>query len=83
MFARSSEILKPNHYFCAYGPVNIDGEFTAESNRAFDARLRSENPSMGIRDLGDLKTLAEKNSLNFVNLHQMPANNVTLVWRKG
>ena len=82
LFTRAAEILRPGGYFCAYGPVNIDGEFTSESNRAFDAKLRDENPSMGIRDLDDLKTLAEKNSLNFINLHHMPANNVTLVWRK-
>ena len=82
LFHRAAEILRVGGYFCAYGPVNIDGEFTSESNRAFDAKLRDENPSMGIRDLDDLKTLGEKNNLNFINLHRMPANNVTMIWQK-
>lgn len=83
MFHKNGEILVPGNYFCLYGPVNINGEFTAESNQAFDAQLRQSDPKMGIRNLEDLQQLADESNLEFVTKHAMPANNFTMVWRRA
>lgn len=82
MFQKNGEILVPGHYFCLYGPVNMGGDYTSESNRAFDEQLRQSDPKMGIRNLEDLQELANQSHLEFVTTHAMPANNYTMVWRR-
>lgn len=82
-FERLGQVLKPNGYFCLYGPFNFCGEYTSESNKAFDEHLQSRDPAMGIRDYVDLETLARKAELMFVEKHEMPANNYILVWQKS
>lgn len=86
MFAGVSRTLLPDGVFCLYGPVNRDGEFTSDSNRAFDALLRSRDPAMGLRDDRDLIALGRRPGrrlgLELVADHPMPANNRLLVWTK-
>jgi len=68
--------------FALYGPFNRNGQFTSESNRAFDASLRSQRPEMGIRDDAALTALATRYGLALVEDIPMPANNRLLVWRR-
>jgi hypothetical protein len=65
-----------------YGPFNYEGRFTSESNAAFDARLRAENPRQGIREFEAVEALARRAGFSLVGDHAMPANNRTLVFRK-
>jgi len=82
MFARLGELLVTESVFCLYGPVNRDGQFTSESNRAFDQMLRNRDPRMGIRDDQALFALAARNGFTLQADSQMPANNRLLVWKK-
>ena len=82
MFNGASKLLCPDSYFCLYGPINIDGNYTSESNKAFDQHLRNTDPGMGIRDLNDLTQLAKQTGFELAELHQMPANNVTMIWQR-
>ncbi|MDF2178258.1 DUF938 domain-containing protein [Aliiglaciecola sp. CAU 1673] len=66
--------------FCQYGPFNIDGRYTSDSNRSFDESLRNQGYG-GIRDIGELQDWAVS-KLQLVERLAMPANNFTLVWRK-
>lgn len=68
--------------FCLYGPFNRSGEFTSESNARFDASLRSQDPLMGIRNLEDMDTLAEREGMQRHRLYAMPANNFVVIWRR-
>lgn len=67
--------------FCLYGPFNNHGEYSSESNRQFDQHLRAQAPHMGIRDLDDLKVLAEAAGMFLAEHFAMPANNRLLVFR--
>ena len=82
MFAGVARVLRPGGVFCLYGPFNRDGQFTSESNRAFDASLRARDPQMGLRDDQALKTLGRQHALAFAGEHSMPANNRVLVWTR-
>jgi cyclopropane fatty-acyl-phospholipid synthase-like methyltransferase len=82
MFRIVGEILMAGGKFCLYGPFNLDGEFTSDSNKSFDASLKMKNPLMGIRDLADLDAFAEENNLHRTSLYAMPANNMIAVWTK-
>lgn len=83
MFTGVGSVLVRDGLFCLYGPFNVDGEFTSEGNRDFDANLRSRNPQMGIRDIEALETLAESHQMFLQQRISMPANNFLLVFRKS
>ena len=82
MFALVGNLLPIDGKFCLYGPFNRNGDFTSESNRQFDASLRSQDASMGIRNLEDLDELATRAGMQRSRLYAMPANNFSVVWRR-
>lgn len=82
MFAGIGQILNKEGVFCLYGPFNYNGQFSSESNARFDLWLKQRDPVSGVRDFEALQKLAEKAGLEFVNDHEMPANNRILVWQK-
>ena len=82
MFRGVAKHLTSEGLFCLYGPFNENGEFTAPSNEMFDAQLRRENPSMGLRELSDLESLAKTHQLKLLKKIPMPANNQILVFKK-
>jgi SAM-dependent methyltransferase len=66
-----------------YGPFMRGGSHTAASNAAFDLELRGRDPSWGIRDLAAVITEARQHGLDVDETVDMPANNLTLVMRRG
>lgn len=65
-----------------YGPFKRDGEHTAPSNEAFDRLLRSRDSRWGIRDLQDVIAVAEQQELELSEVIEMPANNLSVVFRR-
>lgn len=65
-----------------YGPYRRAGVVTAASNEAFDQSLRARDPAWGLRDLEAVQAEAERRGLGFDRLVEMPANNLTLVFRR-
>jgi hypothetical protein len=65
-----------------YGPYRFDGVFTAPSNEMFDASLRNEDPSWGVRDLSDVTRAALACGLTRTEVIEMPANNHVIVFRR-
>ena len=78
----AGRLLPPGGPLILYGPYRRAEVATAPSNEAFDASLRSRNPQWGLRDLADVRAEAEGPGLGFERLYEMPANNLTLVFRK-
>lgn len=79
--AGSSPTRGEGFILTVYGPFNYNGDFTSDSNRAFDASLRARDPRMGIRDFEAVDALARGIGLELVDDIAMPANNRSLVWR--
>jgi hypothetical protein len=82
-FAGLDATLAVNAMLAVYGPFNYVGEFTSDSNRAFDASLKARDPRMGIRDAEAVDVLAQAIGLRLVDDVAMPANNRCRVWRRG
>jgi cyclopropane fatty-acyl-phospholipid synthase-like methyltransferase len=78
----ASLALRESGLVCLYGPYQIRGKHTSESNRAFDAQLRAENIAWGVRDLNDVEAAARAVDLEFVRTFEMPANNLIVAFRK-
>ncbi len=64
-----------------YGPFAYQGEHTSPSNARFDQYLKQQNPHSGVRDIEDLKKLAEEQGMALVEDYDMPANNRCLLWQ--
>jgi SAM-dependent methyltransferase len=65
-----------------YGPYRRAEVPTAPSNEAFDLSLKSRNQEWGLRDVEEVSDSAEGQGLRFERLFEMPANNLTLVYRR-
>ncbi len=84
LFAGAGRLLRPEAKLFLYGPFSRNGVHTAPSNEAFDASLKARDPRWGVRDLErDLAPLARKNFLRLEEVVEMPANNLSVVFRKS
>ena len=82
LLAGAGARLKPGSPLCLYGPFTRDGRHTAASNAEFDASLKARNPEWGVRDIADLTALANSSGFSAPVIHEMPANNFSLIfWR--
>lgn len=82
LIAGAGRLLRDGGRLFVYGPFMRDGKHTAPSNAAFDASLRAENPQWGVRDVADLRALAEGAGLSLSEILPMPANNLVLVFAR-
>jgi SAM-dependent methyltransferase len=79
----AARLLAPGAPLVLYGPF-FDGEAeTAPSNLAFDLDLKSRNPAWGLRSVEWLDGLAERAGFRRTRRVVMPANNLTLVYRRA
>jgi SAM-dependent methyltransferase len=78
----AARVLPPGGLLYLYGPYKRCGQHTASSNAAFDASLRGQNPDWGVRDLEAVVGLAAAHGFPAPIVEQMPANNLSLVFRK-
>ena len=83
LVAGAGRVLAPGGRLVLYGPYKVGGAHTAPSNEAFDESLRSRDPRWGIRDLEDLIHAAAARGIVHEETIQMPANNLTVVLRRG
>ena len=75
--------IAPGGVMIFYGPFMEGGQHTGEGNALFDARLRSEDPAWGIRDLEEISGLATEAGFTSPDVVPMPANNRLVSFRKG
>ncbi len=80
--AGSAEVLSVDGVLYLYGPFKRDGRHTAESNARFDDSLRATDPAWGVRDVADVAAEAEARGLVLEEVVDMPANNLSLVFRR-
>jgi hypothetical protein len=74
--------LPPGGLLYLYGPYLQDDVQTAPSNLAFDASLRMRDPEWGLRRAEDLISAANIEGLRLNGLIDMPANNLSLLFRR-
>jgi len=79
----AGEALASGDVLYMYGPYKRDGRHTAPSNDAFDRRLRESDAAWGVRDLDEVVELASSNGLELERVVEMPANNLSVVYRRG
>jgi hypothetical protein len=79
----ASRVLPARGVLFLYGPYRRFGAHTAPSNEAFDADLRATNPEWGLRDMETVVEIAAQEGLALIDVVPMPANNFSVVLRRG
>ena len=82
LIAGAARILSAKGLLYLYGPYRRAGRHTAPSNDAFDRDLRRRNPAWGIRDLEAVAAVAQASGFAAPEIVEMPANNLSLVFRR-
>lgn len=83
LFRHAAALLPPGAPLYLYGPFVRHDVMTADSNLAFDASLKARNPAWGLRDIADVDAAAAEHGLVRSELIEMPANNLSLVYRRA
>jgi hypothetical protein len=78
----AAAMLPPGAPLYLYGPYKREGFETAPSNQAFDRSLRDHNPAWGLRDLEAVAAMAQSVGFSIPIITEMPANNLSLVFRR-
>lgn len=82
LFEKAGAMLASGAVLYLYGPFRRPGRPLEPGNAAFDESLRSRNPEWGLRDLGVVTALAEANGFTAPEIVEMPANNLSLIFRR-
>ncbi|WP_199798857.1 DUF938 domain-containing protein [Qipengyuania thermophila] len=82
LMAGAARLLPEDHPLIVYGPFLETRVETAPSNLAFDRNLRARDPEWGLRQLDAVDKVASAHGLVRSARHVMPANNLTVVYRR-
>lgn len=83
LFDGAARVLGDAGVLHLYGPYRRDGAHTAPSNAQFDAQLRNRNPAWGVRDLEAVVAAGRAAGFDLEAVVPMPANNLSVVFRKA
>jgi hypothetical protein len=83
LFEGAGRYLRADGRLFLYGPFKRGGKHTAVSNAVFDTSLREGNPEWGVRDVEAVEQLAGKAGLVLIEIAEMPANNLVLVFARS
>lgn len=82
LFARLPAAATSDAVLAIYGPFNVDGRYSSESNAAFDRWLQARSAHMGIRDAAAVDALAAAAGFALLEDRAMPANNRCRIWHR-
>ena len=82
LFHGAAKLLPAEAPLYLYGPYRRANVVTAPSNEAFDESLKARNPEWGLRDLEAVAKLAGDEGFSAPEVTEMPANNLSVVFRR-
>ncbi len=82
LIAGAARTLSTNGVLYLSGPYRRADRPTAPSNEAFDRDLRARNPAWGLRDLETVAGLAASSGFAAPEIIDMPANNLSVIFRR-
>ena len=81
LFEESKCYLDLNSFLMLYGPFIRKNIQTSEGNLNFNQSLKSQNPLWGLRQLDEVNKLALENGFKLDKVIEMPANNLSVIYR--
>lgn len=83
LLREAANTLTPEGRLVIYGPFLRAGELTSPGDAQFHSSLKAHDPEIGYKDDFDLLDWAHEVWLSPVEVIEMPANNLALVFAKG
>lgn len=83
LISKAGDALAQDGMLFLYGPFKRGGVHTAASNESFDQSLKSRDTSWGVRDLEAVATLAAEAGFKPPDIREMPANNLSVIFKKA
>ena len=83
LLAGAGALLEPGGLLYLYGPFAEAGLHVSTSNAAFDRDLRARDPAWGVRDLETVADAARDAGFGVEKVVTMPANNRSVLLRRG
>ena len=81
LFEESKNLLNKNNFMMIYGPFFRNDKHTSDSNLLFDHSLKAQNPNWGLRHLEKVDEIALTNGFEKEIIVEMPANNISVIYR--
>lgn len=82
ILSEAAQALAPGSVFLLYGPFQRSGELTSQGDMRFHESLVNTDPEIGYKDDFDVIEWAMDAGLDMAHVLEMPANNLSLVFRK-
>lgn len=82
LIAEAAIALAPNGKVMIYGPFMRDQELISEGDASFHASLQTQDPEIGYKSDFDIVEWGQNAGLDFVDMIEMPANNLAIIFRK-
>lgn len=82
LIIETARALAPGGVFLLYGPFMRGGELTSEGDVRFHESLIGADAEIGYKDDFDVIDWADEAGLDVAHVLEMPANNLSLVFRK-
>lgn len=80
----ADRVLTKDGFVAIYGPFKVDGNYTTESNAAFDQEILAPKVAeWGLKDVRDLERAANAHRIALKKIVDMPANNFILVFGRA
>ena len=83
LMSGASRVLPSDGLLYLYGPYRREGQHTSASNERFDEELRQQNSEWGVRDLETVVALAATHGFKAPKIEDMPANNLSVLFRRA
>jgi hypothetical protein len=83
LFEGAGKLLKEGKFLMLYGPFKIGNKHISQSNYFFENSLKTKNDLWGIRNLEEVTGEAIKNGFYQEDIIRMPANNLSIIYRKA
>jgi Protein of unknown function (DUF938) len=78
-----TNVLPPGGLLYLYGPFLRDGRHTSPGNKRFDQDLRRQHSTWGVRDVEAVAGQAASDGFGPPVIEAMPANNLSVLFRRG
>lgn len=80
----AERVLTKDGFVAIYGPFKVDGNYTTQSNAAFDQEILAPKVAeWGLKDVRDLERAAIAHNIALKKIVDMPANNFMLVFGRA
>lgn len=83
LMAEAGRLLSFGQPLVLYGPYRRSGHPIEPSNQIFDEDLRRRDSRWGLRELDEVRACALSEGLELDRVIEMPANNLSVVFRKN